>query len=179
MIFILLAFKLSSQCSYSVIATYTPATCPTCCNGAITATLTGFGATCAPITWRLDPLFANAAIPSWSNLCPGTYTVVRVDGGCCQVYCQVNLTFTQTDIKQNSIQKFFFTYDNSERVIKFNNQLANSVIKIFDLTAKVVKEKPLDIRVDQINITDLEVGLYIVILYIDNRPQSQFKIIRQ
>ena len=82
--FAFLAFNLLGQCPYTVTASATPATCSTCCNGMITSTTSGFG--CAPISFSLDPGGMTSPTGVWSNLCPGTYTVL-LGTACCIAIC--------------------------------------------------------------------------------------------
>lgn len=178
--FVLLTIRLSSQCSYSIAVSFTPATCPNCCDGIITSTLVGSGSSCAPQAWTLQPLMGSGSTNgTWMNVCPASYTVEFYNGGCCLVTCSLNLNFTSTEIIENDISNFDFTYNNIENVLHLNNKYKNASINILGIDGKIIKELELDQGLNWIETRNLPVGMYIVIAFIERKPYRQFKIIKQ
>lgn len=94
------SIRVSSQCTYTVVASYTAPSCPTCCDGIIAASVQG--AICIPATSTLQPL--GISTPNWtySNLCAGSYTVHVSDGCMCFGICGVTLPSGSTNILHNS-----------------------------------------------------------------------------
>lgn len=90
---ILFACHLFSQTTMTASITYTPASCPTCCDGSAAISCSG-PQVCSPysVLWSTGSPFFNIV-----NLCPGVYTATVVSGGpgnCPQQICSTNVTYS-------------------------------------------------------------------------------------
>lgn len=179
LILLFLTLKLSSQCAYTVTASYTPATCPSCCNGAITPSLSGSGVACTPITWNLSPPGTMSPGGIWYNLCPGSYTLTYINGGCCTFTCNVIINFSSTSIIQNKEIDYYLFYNSTDNTIMVNIKSNNSFIKVYDLTGKNINEKHLNFGINSLELNNLNGGLYTAILFVENRPIKQLKILKE
>lgn len=163
--FIIFIAKGYSQCTASVSANYTTPTCSTCCNGVITASMVG--TICGPISCpTLQPLGITSCTGVWNNLCPGNYTVVIQDGGCCgNLICSVLLTsgttavkdfLVETDIKicPNPVSNFL--HFNSEQYFEIETQ-----IEIVNYLGKPVLKT--DFR-NEIDVSSLPDGVYTLLI---------------
>ena len=155
--------KLSSQCTFTVSATFTPATCPTCCDGVIQANTTGPLPACAPSTWQILPSYAYSASGMWSNLCAGTYTVQYITG-CCTIAGVCSLPYYTTSVKNLAEKKASITFypNPAFDIINISSQsidLNDSYIEFVDPVGRIVLEKNYQ---KEINITELINGVYTV-----------------
>ena len=151
-----------SQCPYTVTASATPATCSTCCNGMITSTVTGFG--CAPISYSLDPGGITSINGIWTNLCPGTYTVL-LGTGCCIAICGgITLTGGSTQIKEaesldNQIKLYPNPVVNNLFLEIEQNEFENSEIEILNCIGQTVFKSKLKKEID---VSEFSNGVYIL-----------------
>ncbi|HWY11735.1 MAG TPA: T9SS type A sorting domain-containing protein [Bacteroidia bacterium] len=115
-IFIFFATNFYGQCGFTITVSFTAATCSTCCNGVIAASINGFG--CVPVTLTLQPLGITNATSTYTNLCPGSYTVMG-GYGCCLGTCSVSLPVNATGLNEIS-------YLGSEMII-YPNPVSNTL----------------------------------------------------
>ena len=130
---ILIGFSINfyGQCTFTVVTTFTPASCPTCCDGKILATYNGPGMPCLPYGWILDPGSVGSPSGTWNNLCPGTYTISLVTG-CCTIYGICGLPSSSTGIQ--------FNLKNESGIQAFPNPVSNILYLETDLSFEMGTE---------------------------------------
>ena len=128
------------QCttSISISIMTSSATCSTCCNGS--ATLIPSGG-CPPYTYTFSP-----AISSFTSICPGNYTVIVTDAGCCPIgtatfsmkYSGSPTSINQVDGGQIEVAIQNPNQDQINLIFDKQNKESNYEIIITDLQNRVV-----------------------------------------
>lgn len=90
----------------NLVLSSTPASCPTCCDGSITATA---GGGTAPYSYTWTP--SGGTGPVASSLCPGSYTCCVVDINGCSTCSNLSVSFT-TDIQGQAEKNYLTLYPN-------------------------------------------------------------------
>jgi hypothetical protein len=158
-ILLLISIKVSAQCNYTVTATYTAPSCPTCCDGIIQGGV--IGATCVNAAATLQPL--GISTPNWKyfNLCAGSYTVVVSDGCACLGTCGVSLPSGSTVIKEFLEETKISIYPNPVANVLhlfFEKEFEPGIeIQIINTLGKVVSETPYN---SDINVSSFPSGVY-------------------
>jgi hypothetical protein len=126
---------------YSLSSSITAASCPTCCNGGVN--VTGSGGT-PPYTYTIAPGFTTNPSGSFSNLCPGSYTVCSMDNGCCLTCTSVTVPTGSTTSVKNLASKddIVFIYPNPSHgtlYLKSLVDLSEATYEVHDLLGKKIE----------------------------------------
>ena len=150
-LFITLVVNVFGQCPYTLTASATPATCSTCCNGVITSTASGFG--CEPTTFSLQPIGLGSPNGTWSNLCPGNYTVM-LGSGCCIVSCgPITVNGGPTQIKESEILNYQIKLypnpvSNTLYISSEQSEFKNAQIEISNYLGQTILKQSLKNEID-------------------------------
>ncbi len=157
----------------TVSANGTPETCPGCCDGTITATISG-GTPAYSILWTPGG-FTTAVV---TGLCPGTYTLCVTDANGCTAPCDTAIVWfstvgmeDQTDqpvqISPNPFSSYF--------TISFGLSAEGECrVELFDVTGKQVYSEKRFIKPGS-NLEfapDLSPGVYLLELWFGNNKTS-------
>lgn len=179
LLLMIFGLKVTGQCNYTIVPSYTPASCPSCCDGSATFSLNGTGPLCGPFGSTLEPVGVST-FGIWSNLCAGSYTIIFRDGGCCGVYiCSFFLNFTSTDINNKE--------DYSKGVYLFPNPVSNNLnieteqyfepgteIEITNLFGQLVLKLN---YIKEIDVSSLANGVYTIRLISKNKTTQRRLVI--
>ena len=182
LILLLLSIKLSAQCTGSIIPTYTPESCPGCCDGSLSFSMTSF---CAPMSYTISCssfTVTPASLPL-NNLCAGNYTIYVIDG-CCNISCSVNITSASTGItEQQRVSPDIDMYPHPAKEL-LNISLRdyyepNVGINVFDISGRKVESSELKVEngIGKLNTSFLNPGIYIIQVQNSKGQTAQKKLV--
>jgi hypothetical protein len=175
--FLLISIRLSSQCTYTVTATYTAPSCPTCCDGVIQGGVQG--ATCINATSTLQPSGISTANWQYTNLCSGSYTVVVSDGCACIGTCGVSLSGATTieEFYEGNLIKVYpnpasgILYLSSQKYFDLDWE-----IQITDAFGQIILKLPYR---NEIDVSQLSYGYYNLKIITKGKHQFHSKFIKE
>ena len=154
--------------AHSVCNTFTAsvagidATCFNCSDGSATVTVSG-GQSPYTFIWNTSPNQYNI---SATNLYPATYQVVVSDNNGCSITDSIAIHF-RSGVSEINISSLITIYPNPA-TDKINIQVSsflsksNSTVTIYNITGQVVKREALKHNQQQINVADLNNGIYTI-----------------
>lgn len=173
LILIIASTDIFCQCNLS--ATVSPSTNSASCNGSITAISSGVS--CPPYTYTILPG------GSFTNLCPGTYTIIMQDQGgvgCCGTISgtlSIPNSAGINEITDNSkIVVFPNPVSNTLFILTENTILKNYKIEITNTLGQTVLKQHFQNEVDVSSLVD---GYYLLKVIAPDKKQFHSKFIKQ
>jgi hypothetical protein len=149
--------------AFSVMSTTTAATCGTCCNGGVNAM--GMGGQ-PGYSYTLYPGSLTNTSGTFSNLCPGIYSVCASDAGCCSSCIGVTVPSGSATAIQNVVNQSVNISlvpnpsDGNVKIISQQN-ISQFSYEIYDIIGnKIISGK----ATDNININQSADGVYILLV---------------
>ncbi|MBS1635874.1 MAG: T9SS type A sorting domain-containing protein [Bacteroidetes bacterium] len=173
---------LQAQTTTSISITYTPASCPTCCDGMAYLTFSG-PAYCSPYV----VMWSNGATTTMVyNVCPGPLTATVISGGgagCPAQICDTLITYTlATQVKETDGKMHRITVNNPVSDFLHTHYLGepgNYFLDIVNLEGYILETYPFHSSVQEMSIPlqQLEDGLYYLCLRSDTQVLEHRKLV--
>ncbi|HWY11638.1 MAG TPA: T9SS type A sorting domain-containing protein [Bacteroidia bacterium] len=160
-LFVVLGLKLFGQCP-PISASYTPATCSSCCDGKIQVTPPG-SPPCSPYTYTLQTPSSWSAGGYWINICPGPYTISIVST-CCSNSQTLMVTSLATAIEEisssNVVVNFYPNPNNGDFIIKSETEINLTIVN--ELGQKIQQLNLNTLNNYKVQLTNLNGGMYFI-----------------
>lgn len=160
--FVLKIISANAQCSITL--SYTPASCPTCCDGCIAVNIVS---PCPPYTiswYPSDPTFPVCSV------CEDTTYIASMTDACgCTTSDTITPTGT-TGIGSSEINNIFAIYPNpSSELLILKTGLTNELlyVSISDISGNIVLKTDLKSAENKIHTNQLTAGIYFITIHND------------
>ena len=173
---------LRAQSTFTASISYTPASCPTCCDGSAEVIMSG-GMGCSPYI----VMWSNGATTMMvTNVCPGPLTATVVSGNpgvCPTIICNASVTYSlATHVTETAGKINFLEVNNPVNdflKISYSIESGDTFLDIQDIQGRVLESHRISPseHTMSIQVSSLADGLYYVCLRQDHLIAARSKVV--